>query len=133
MKEVEQALGKTRLERGMDREIKELVSPEISCLFLLTAIMNHSCEPNAHVVSQEFIDANIDVVAVRTILPGEEILISYIGRERNKSARQRQRELLAKYMFTCNCTLCSRQEYPNRNFCELHFGERVLRSSNNNQ
>jgi hypothetical protein len=41
-------------------------APKISCIFLLT---------DAIVIDQEFMDANIDVVAVRTILPGEEIVV----------------------------------------------------------
>jgi len=98
----------TKLERGMDRLVEEKVAPWITGIFTLTAYMNHSCEPNAMVVSQEFVDAHIDLVAKRDILPGEEILISYIqGVQQQKSTNQRRRELQAKYLFTCGCSKCT--------------------------
>ena len=113
--QIAQALGKLELERGMDREIDDRCCPEISSIFVLTARLNHSCDPNAYVIGQGFIDARIDVMAFRTILPGEEILISYIGRgqqqsggrrRQQQSTMKRRRELYAKYMFTCECSLC---------------------------
>lgn len=98
---------KNQLERGMDRLIDEQVAPWITGIFVLTAHLNHSCEPNAMVVSQEFVDAHVDLVAKRDILAGEEILISYIqGVENQKSTHQRRRELEAKYLFTCGCRKC---------------------------
>lgn len=93
----------------MDRLVDEQVAPWISGIFRLTAHLNHSCEPNAMVMSQEFVDDHVDLVAKRDILAGEEILISYIqgvdGRQ--KSSHQRRRELEAKYLFTCRCSKCT--------------------------
>ena len=110
MKQIAQALfGKEQLERGMDRWIDEMVAPEICGAFPLTARCNHSCAPNAE-VRREFADAHIDVVAVRDIVPGEEILISYIGVQPGydkRSTIQRRRELQAKYLFFCDCTVCT--------------------------
>lgn len=85
---------------------------QVVAIFLLTARINHACDPCAEVRSQEFVDCNIDVVATRDILQGQEITISYInvGRLAGKSARnktRRMRELRAKYLFDCDCTLCS--------------------------
>jgi hypothetical protein len=113
MQQVAQSLsGKDQLERGMDREIEAKVAPELCAIFPLTARCNHSCEPNAKVQSQEFVDARIDVVAKRDISAGEEILISYIGGDYGsgmgkKATFQRRRELQAKYMFLCDCPLCT--------------------------
>lgn len=96
------------LERGMDRSVDEKVAPEIAGLFLLTSRINHACTSaaNAEVHSQEFVDARIDVVAVRNIEVGEEITISYIEKSTRNHRERRQRELRAKYMFLCNCTCC---------------------------
>eukprot|EP00934_Nitzschia_sp_Nitz4_P001235 Nitzschia sp. Nitz4//scaffold140_size61219//20334//21095//NITZ4_006437-RA/size61219-processed-gene-0.3-mRNA-1//1//CDS//3329536218//1235//frame0 len=107
---VAQALGYDKIERGMDREIEEKVAPEICAIFPLTARCNHSCEPNAEVRSQEFIDHHMDLVAKRDLEKGEEILISYIGVGPNvgkKSTHQRQRELQRKYLFLCDCPKCT--------------------------
>jgi hypothetical protein len=103
--------GKDHLERGMDRLIEALVAPEIAAVFALTARCNHSCNPNAQVQSQEFVDAHIDLVALEEIAAGQEILISYIAVGSNvgkKSRIQRQRELQAKYLFVCDCSKCSK-------------------------
>jgi SET domain-containing protein len=92
----------------MDRMVEEKVAPWIAGIFTLTAHLNHSCdEPNAMVVSQEFVDAHIDLVATRDIQKGEEILISYIQGVQQKSTNQRRRELEAKYLFTCGCNKCT--------------------------
>lgn len=110
MKQLARALGREKLERGMDRDIEEKVAPEICAVFPLTARCNHSCSPNAQVKSQEFVDAHIDILALRDIQVGEELLISYIpvGTGVGKrSTTQRRRELQAKYLFFCDCNLCS--------------------------
>jgi SET and MYND domain-containing protein len=88
----------------MDRDIEALVAPEISGFFPLTAYCNHSCQPNAHIQSQEFADAHIDIVAIEDIVPGQEVFISYIGRTSNKF--RRQKELRARYLFHCECERC---------------------------
>ena len=98
------------IQRGMDREIEAKVAPEICAIFPLTARCNHSCEPNAQVQSQVFVDSHMDMVALRDLEAGEELLISYlpvgpgVGR---KTAVQRRRELQAKYLFYCDCPKCT--------------------------
>ena len=108
--QVARALGSKNgaLERGMDRVVDEKVAPEIACLFMLTARINHACNTaaNAEVHSQEFVDARVDVVAVHDIEAGEEITISYIGQSSRHHKERRQRELRAKYMFQCCCPIC---------------------------
>lgn len=111
MRKVAQALvGSDTLQRGMDRDIEAKVAPEICAVFPLTARCNHSCEPNAQVRSQEFVDSHIDVVALRDLAAGEELLISYIpvgAGVGKRSTVQRRRDLQAKYLFHCECSLCN--------------------------
>jgi SET domain len=101
------ALGSTTgwLERGMDQKVNDHVSPEIAAFYPLTSRINHSCSPNAEVRSQQFVDSCIDLVAKVDITAGSEICISYIHIGRKRTGR-RQRELFAKYIFQCNCSLC---------------------------
>jgi hypothetical protein len=114
MEQLALALGKDRIYRGLDREIEEKVAPEITAMFPLTLHCNHSCTPNACVRSQEFIDNHIDVVALNHIAPGDEICISYISlgdfRWGQRSKFQRQKELLARYLFHCECERCINEE-----------------------
>lgn len=108
--QVAQALGRPQLERGLDRVVESLVAPEIVGLFPLTARVNHSCDPNAQVQSQEFADSRVDVVALRDIVAGEEVTISYIGIGHGvgkKTLARRRRELQAKYLFVCDCRFCT--------------------------
>lgn len=106
---VARALGSEdgNLERGMDRKVEAKVCPEIVALYPLTARINHACgsAAKAEVRSQEFVDHHIDVVALRDIECGDEITISYIHSGR-KSGVRRRRELLAKYLFHCDCQSC---------------------------
>lgn len=114
MVDVAKALGSDdgNLERGMDRVVEERVAPEVVALFPLTARMNHSCEANAEVRSQEFVDCHMNLVAKRDIAAGEELLISYIGvgpSVGRKSRYRRRRELQAKYLFWCECQECQQE------------------------
>jgi len=77
--------------------------------------MNHSCEPSAEVQSQVFVDNHIDVIALRDIAPGEEITISYInlGKNAGRIATdrvKRMRQLQSRYLFLCDCSLCSNKK-----------------------
>jgi hypothetical protein len=109
-RQVAQALGSEegKLERGMDRMVEEQVAPEIVALYPLTARINHACAAKAEVRSQEFVDFYMDLVAVEDIEAGEEITISYIRSSRRSlhCRQRRQRELQAKYLFVCDCSLC---------------------------
>ena len=93
---------------NMDRELYERLAPPLAALFSLTARLNHSCQPNAQLEAQVFVDCHVDVVATRPISVGEEITISYLGPVRPSStSTRRRRELRAKYLFDCQCSLCS--------------------------
>eukprot|EP00977_Amphora_coffeiformis_P023304 scaffold12976_cov197-Amphora_coffeaeformis.AAC.3 len=109
MQQLAQALGNEdmKLDRNMDYEVEKRVAPAIAGLFTLTARLNHSCQPNATVQAQVFMDCHIDVVALEDIARDEEITISYLGPVRNIPTARRRRELRAKYLFDCTCPLCS--------------------------
>ena len=114
MDQLARALGRTALDRNMDYEIEERVAPAVAGLFTLTARLNHSCQPNAEIQSQVFVDSHIDVVATRDIAIHEEVTISYLGptarvrqsSSASSSTARRRRELRAKYLFDCACPLC---------------------------
>jgi hypothetical protein len=112
--QVARALGAPSLQRGMDRQVDAQVAPEIVALFLLISRINHSCCPNAEVLSQEFVDNHVDLVAKETIEAEEEITISYIGTGPQSATgrlgrHKRQLELYAKYLFHCGCIKCSNE------------------------
>lgn len=80
-------------------------------IFTLTARMNHSCDPNAEIRAQEYVDCNIDIVAKRGISRGEELSISYVnlGSQTSNSViagNRRRKELRSRYLFDCQCSRC---------------------------
>jgi import receptor subunit TOM20 len=80
-------------------------------IFSLTARMNHSCEPNAEVRGQEYVDCNIDIVAKKDVRIGEELCISYVnlGSQPSNSIvarNRRRRDLSTRYLFDCRCQRC---------------------------
>ncbi|GAA5944964.1 SET and MYND domain-containing protein [Sporobolomyces koalae] len=76
----------------------------------LTALINHSCDPNAVVVFPTFPlssstnSRTMRVVAIRTIEPGEEVLTSYV--DLGLPTKSRQVELKERYKFECRCRTC---------------------------
>ncbi|KAJ7817361.1 SET domain-containing protein [Mycena olivaceomarginata] len=73
------------------------------------ALINHSCDPNAVVVfprsrpnTQEPL---MQVIALRDIVAGEEILTAYIDTTLPKALRQAS--LRETYLFSCACALCT--------------------------
>jgi len=62
---------------------------------------NHSCSPNAYIV---FDGAQMSFRALAPMKKDEEILVSYI--ESSNPYHLRQRELLERYFFRCQCTKC---------------------------
>ncbi|KAG8993352.1 hypothetical protein FRB94_010836 [Tulasnella sp. JGI-2019a] len=76
----------------------------------LAALINHSCIPNAVVVfprSSRVFEAGSDpleVVAIRDLRPGEEVLTSYV--DISLPRRLRLKELKDRYMFDCVCGAC---------------------------
>ncbi|GAA5826845.1 hypothetical protein JCM5353_005417 [Sporobolomyces roseus] len=78
----------------------------------LTALLNHSCPPNAVVVFPSFPTSTdrktMKVIAIRPIQKGEEVTISYVDTAGLKSMRQK--ELRERYKFECGCEECEGKE-----------------------
>ena len=72
--------------------------------FTSVARTNHSCDPN---VVMDFDDGNAVVTckALRDIVPGQELRMSYIARPEEKSVSARQSQL-KDYLFECRCSRC---------------------------
>ncbi|KDQ11009.1 hypothetical protein BOTBODRAFT_469989 [Botryobasidium botryosum FD-172 SS1] len=74
----------------------------------ITALINHSCAPNAVIVfprAHPGAENRLEVIAIRDIQPGEEVLTSYI--DISVPRVHRQKELKERYLFDCDCSLCS--------------------------
>ncbi|ORX40489.1 hypothetical protein BD324DRAFT_677953 [Kockovaella imperatae] len=86
-----------------------LSSPSLSPIGVamspIVALCNHSCEPNAVVVFPHG-GRDMDIVAIRQIATGEEILTSYI--DISLPLAERQADLKERYGFICDCELCQR-------------------------
>eukprot|EP00931_Biecheleriopsis_adriatica_P009295 TRINITY_DN110370_c0_g1_i1.p1 TRINITY_DN110370_c0_g1~~TRINITY_DN110370_c0_g1_i1.p1 ORF type:complete len:376 (+),score=54.55 TRINITY_DN110370_c0_g1_i1:142-1269(+) len=75
---------------------------ERTAIFATAACFNHSCDPN---VAFTFNDANdLVVFAIKDVLAGEELCISYV--DVYQSHFQRGSKLHARYGFTCRCSVC---------------------------
>lgn len=74
-----------------------------SSLVSSAALINHSCDPNAHHLSE---GPELVVRSSRKIAKNEEITISYI--ESTQSFEDRQRTLSTTYGFGCQCRKCAK-------------------------
>uniref|UniRef100_A0A7S4CB43 SET domain-containing protein n=1 Tax=Eutreptiella gymnastica TaxID=73025 RepID=A0A7S4CB43_9EUGL len=77
-------------------------------LFHLHASINHSCSPNVHLVSEEFLDHSMAIVAIADLRSGDEVLSNYLP-SADLPLKERQQRLKECYEFQCHCTLCSTQ------------------------
>ncbi|XP_054160372.1 N-lysine methyltransferase SMYD2-A-like [Oppia nitens] len=69
-------------------------------LFIESASLNHSCEPNACYVSY---GTRLQVRAIKPIKPNDEIFISYIDLANDTSVRQK---MLKSFHVICDCLKC---------------------------
>lgn len=75
-------------------------------LYELQSRINHSCSPNVEIQFTEG-NARLSVKALRDIVAGEELFISYMsGCELDRSRHSRQKYLLENYLFECWCIKC---------------------------
>ena len=72
------------------------------CLEPQTALLNHSCTPNAHIV---FDGRCLSLRSLANIPSDSEVTLSYI--DTTNSAAKRRAELESRYFFTCKCSVCS--------------------------
>ena len=75
-------------------------------LFTWICLANHSCEPNAEVRYVGGGEVTAEMVALRDIPSGEEIVHSYIDRDLPRDYRQQS---LKDYGFACDCPRCERE------------------------
>ncbi|KZT58763.1 hypothetical protein CALCODRAFT_494468 [Calocera cornea HHB12733] len=78
----------------------------------LAALISHSCLPNAVVVFPTGLGRRgaLEVIALRDLQPGDEVLTSYLDVALPRA--QRQKELKDRYLFDCTCMLCARERNP---------------------
>ena len=88
----------------LDGFFARLTGCSAASLYSLHSKMNHSCTPNAVVVSGSFIDSAIEVVALADIRRGEEVCFSYTDPRLSKV--QRRRKLQTNHFFLCVCKAC---------------------------
>jgi len=81
-------------------------------LFAIHSSLNHSCRPNAEVVGglRHVKDAQIQVVALKSIKKGDEITISYIDDLKHRDREDRHKELNGGYLFECACNRCEQEK-----------------------
>ncbi|EJT97670.1 hypothetical protein DACRYDRAFT_111714 [Dacryopinax primogenitus] len=74
----------------------------------LAALISHSCMPNAVVVFPTGLGrrGGLEVIALRDLQPGEEVLTSYVDIALPRSLRWK--ELKDRYLFDCECVLCEK-------------------------
>eukprot|EP01006_Ploeotia_vitrea_P024232 TRINITY_DN56997_c0_g1_i1.p1 TRINITY_DN56997_c0_g1~~TRINITY_DN56997_c0_g1_i1.p1 ORF type:complete len:464 (-),score=31.02 TRINITY_DN56997_c0_g1_i1:78-1469(-) len=92
------------------------------CLFCLTSILNHSCDPTCTLYYKEKPEkgasgAIVGVQAVKDILPDTELTFSYLGQNMDSfmDTTRRRKALATQWYFHCVCNLCtSEKEYDER-------------------
>ncbi|KZV78345.1 SET domain-containing protein [Exidia glandulosa HHB12029] len=85
------------------------LSPIGVCISPTVALANHSCDPNAVVVfprpsGTTLQEPVMQIIAIKNISPGEEILTSYV--DTSQPGHLRRQDLRETYGFTCACDLC---------------------------
>lgn len=80
-----------------------------AALFHHVACANHSCRPNAVIRTKE--DSELRIMALRSIVRGNEICFSYINEDLLlKPSNFRRRILQKSWGFHCNCPRCSEDD-----------------------
>lgn len=101
----------SNLPLGQNDILPHLVEHKIGCgLFLATAMVNHSCDPNGKV--SKFVGKNLYLLSTKIIEPINELTISYGLFYKYHSFEYRQSELLNNYYFKCNCKPCLERSEP---------------------
>uniref|UniRef100_A0A8C4REE8 [histone H3]-lysine(4) N-trimethyltransferase n=1 Tax=Eptatretus burgeri TaxID=7764 RepID=A0A8C4REE8_EPTBU len=90
-----------------------------AALYPSLALLNHSCDFNCVVT---FHGTTAEVHAVRDLLAGEELLITYI--DLLYTSFDRIAQLRDLYFFTCTCKLCKTHHLDNEKLCIKQAGER---------
>ncbi|XP_041979998.1 SET and MYND domain-containing protein 5 [Aricia agestis] len=98
-----------KLYQYIEEESGQFLNTEGSGLFKLQSACNHSCQPNAE-SAFPYGNHRIQLRALRSIMPGDEICISYLDEcALQRSRHSRQKELAENYLFICWCDRCISQ------------------------
>ncbi|KAG8707722.1 hypothetical protein FRC08_000329 [Ceratobasidium sp. 394] len=98
----------------------------------VAALINHSCVPNCVIVfprgsATRKLPNQLEVIAFRSMNPGEELTASYV--DMALPAEHRQTILRERYMFECACPHCQLTKAKLSDFVD---GRRALRCANRN-
>ena len=73
-------------------------------------MLNHSCDPSLEMIrAGDEPNPGVLFNACKPIAAEEEMTISYLENSRSMERKTRQEELMYKYGFQCDCTLCKAQ------------------------
>lgn len=98
-----------KIYHDVEEESGTFLNTEGSGIYELQSACNHSCAPNAE-SSFPYANHRIQLKAISTIMPGDEIFISYLDECMLKRSRHsRQKELAENYLFLCWCSRCLEQ------------------------
>jgi hypothetical protein len=82
--------------------------PVASALYTAQSLINHSCTPNVFYQTITNHTHQLDVIAARSIAPGEQITASYLGTSLlTLPTMARKGHLASSFGFTCECPACS--------------------------
>ena len=74
-----------------------------TCIYAAASLMNHSCDPNC---IQTFHGSTLVIKAMKEIIAGQELTISYGPRFSKLKWEERQQILKDQYFFACYCERC---------------------------
>ena len=95
-----------------DGAMWEVCGVEAACVYGLQSKCNHACDANAEARTFTLPDSTIDLVAVREVPRGGEVVISYV--DPSRPTRERRRRLLDTHGFSCACVRCVRGQHYSR-------------------
>ncbi|KAJ8723213.1 hypothetical protein PYW08_003125 [Mythimna loreyi] len=96
-----------KLYQYVEEESGSFLNTEGSGLFQLQSSCNHSCAPNAE-STFPYGNHRVQLKALKPIMPGDEICISYLDDcTLQRSRHSRQKELAQNYLFVCWCERCT--------------------------
>jgi hypothetical protein len=94
---VDDRINTNNFDANIDGVPQQVLFPEI-------AMLNHDCRPNAAYFFDEEMMTHY-VHAIKEIHPGEEITITYIDNEKDRTTRMRR--LKKNWGFECSCSTCT--------------------------
>jgi len=78
---------------------------EYHVMYSVMSKANHSCSPNACVLAPQ--EGPGEMVCLRTITPGDEVTVSYLGDLELAKPVEFRQQTLKRWEFTCTCKRCA--------------------------